>query len=120
MRMLVQPLSLLMSCSERSIWSEAQPTVAAQHSACHYPVSTANTTLHLSLSHSQLFHMHILTFFNPPTTHTHKHVQTYTQPCSLKVQNESSMSQEPEAKVQLKPFVMCHTTLPKLGQLYAL
>lgn len=49
-RMLVQPLSLLMSCSERSIWLEAQPTVAAQHYACHYPVSTANTTLHLHLS----------------------------------------------------------------------
>lgn len=98
--MLVQPLSSLMSCSERSIWLKAQPTVAAQQSACHYPVSTANSTLHLYLYFSPtLPYAQTDFFFQLPTTHTH----TQTQ-----VENELSTSQGPEGKEQLKLFVMCH------------
>lgn len=99
-RMLVQPLSLLMSCSERSIWLLAQHNVAAQPSACHYPVST---TIHC---------------ISPSLTLPYAQTYTHTEHSSLRVQDESSIPQEPEAKVQLKPFVKCHTVLLKLGQLF--
>lgn len=46
--------------------------------------------------------------------HVHMHAQI---PDPLKC---SASSEEPEAVVQLKPFVMCHTVLLQLGQLYAL
>ena len=111
-------LVLLMSCSERSIWLEAQPTVAAQHSACYYPVSTANSTLHLHLS-LPLSNSPICTNWH---THTHTlvHARTVRAEPALPSKCGMSRAREPEAKVQLKPFVMCHTALPKLGQLYAL
>lgn len=80
----------------------AQHTVAAQLSACHYPVSTA------------------IYYISPSLTRPYAQTYTHTEPGSPKVQDESSISQEPEAKVQLKPFVKCHTMLLKLGQLYAL
>lgn len=46
------------------------------------------------------------------------HKPPHTEHSSLRVQDESSIPPEPEAKVQLKPFVKCHTALLKLGQLF--
>lgn len=64
--------------------------------------------------------MHRLTLFlSPLKTHIY-YKDTHTDSDPFLEQNELSVSREPEAKVQLKPFVMCHTALPKLGQLYAL
>ena len=60
-------------------------------------------------------------FLSPLKTHIYIYYKdTHTDSDPFLEQNELSVSREPEAKVQLKPFAMCHTALPKLGQLYAL